>query len=134
MIFEEFIPRQEKKLALLRDMIQLEEKQQEKKKSQREAQGASWKSASTARPLRRGYIDDVSTSRKKGVTSTRNGTGGGVGAPTSTALATATKAAAAASSTIKGVACGLADKIYLTTGYNFDCKWLVLTGTKGTKM
>mmetsp|Transcript_22843 Transcript_22843/g.57757 ORF Transcript_22843/g.57757 Transcript_22843/m.57757 type:complete len:817 (-) Transcript_22843:334-2784(-) len=93
----------EKKLALLRDMIQLEEKQQEKKKSQREAQGASWKSASTARPLRRGYIDDVSTSRKKGVTSTRNGSGG-VGAPTNTALATATKAAAAASSTIKGAA------------------------------
>jgi len=47
----------EKKLALLRDMIQLEEQAANK--------GNIWKSGGTKKPIRKGYIDEVSPKAKK---------------------------------------------------------------------
>ncbi|CAD7938719.1 unnamed protein product [Amoebophrya sp. A25] len=81
----------EKKLALLRDMIQLEEQQHAARKA--DGKSTNWKSASTAKPLRRGYIDDhvslVAQSRTKA---------GGIGASKLVG-----RAGAAASSTMSGI-------------------------------
>ncbi|CAD7926959.1 unnamed protein product [Amoebophrya sp. A120] len=96
-VLEQESAHMEKKLALLRDMIQLEEEQHAQKKDKNA--GTNWKSASVARPLRRGYIDEVSAARKKGI-STRSGTG------KASALSSGSSAGTSSSSSSGGAAAG----------------------------
>ena len=56
----------EKRLGLMRDMIKLEEQQTVSAKAAQAAGGTRWGSATTAKPIRKGYVDHVSKDKARG--------------------------------------------------------------------